>query len=672
MRQDTQRLEEALRGAHAAGDTEAAQRIARQIRAERASGSATQELEARSGADAPPGFNEMLSGFERRRRNNRSSRFDAFMGGTADAFTLGSADEMAGGVAGLTARAKNAFGADLDPDEEARIVRERARENIQSGRDDHPITTLGGNIVGGVGLAAGGAGATAAKAPRLAQAVTQFARNSPRLAAGIAGGLEGAAYGVGSGEGVSDRARRGLFGGSIGALAGPALMTAGGAVQRGVRRLTGGGQRALSRRASRVAANIPDEALPADRAGSFLGERSGPEYERFLIDRAQRADPAAEVIRNAAARRRTERTGRVIAEVQRRTGSRRGVDAIADVTEAKRRAAPLFAAADRRTAPMTPELHATLRAVDGEGVSFARASRHTTQGNPLSAYLDDVSAPEGQVGVRNLRDLIADVEDAAEGAASQQRGRLWAQARQLRTHLKDTIPEFAEASQIWRGARVNEEARRSGQGIFAQGVDRAQREADLVNVVGRMDDMSAAERGQFLSGVLDAIEGRMGSTSTASGNAAARLNRVDIRNRLAIVFGEDEAESLSSALLRQSELALNDAAMIPLTGSHTALRQAGPARFDRGPISRAAGSAVSVAKNVRGSIADLAERLTQGGMSEREALDLARLLVQQGDMTGDAGIAAARTAIAPVGGSYALPTGYAAGASGGRFSQTGN
>jgi hypothetical protein len=97
---------------------------------------------------------------------------------------------------------------------------EIARTNLQRGKDENPATANVANIAGAVGTGIG-----AAKfAPGLAGKVTSYATKNPYKASGAIGGVSGALYGAGTGEGgIEERAGSALLGGTSGAVIGPAV-----------------------------------------------------------------------------------------------------------------------------------------------------------------------------------------------------------------------------------------------------------------------------------------------------------------------------------------------------------------------------------------------------------------------------------------------------------------
>jgi hypothetical protein len=163
-------------------------------------------------------------------------------------------------------------------------------------------------------------------------------------------------------------------------------------------------------------------------------------------------------------------------------------------------------------------------------------------------------------------------------------------------------------------------------------------ERELREFVGSMDDMSASERGQFLSGVLSAIERRVGTVGEG-GNAASRLTRQNIQDRLSIVFG-DQADELADVLSRYNRQAELNRLYQPTQGSPTAARQAAAGAEDRlaaGPMRGAAAGAVDIAGDFASQPVTRARNFATGAIRGRmpgaQAEELAGILTQQDNQT---------------------------------------
>ena len=174
-----------------------------------------------------------------------------------------------------------------------------------------------------------------------------------------------------------------------------------------------------------------------------------------------------------------------------------------------------------------------------------------------------------------------------------------------------------------------------------------------------------------MAGVLDAIESTTASTASG-GNPASRLTRQGIEERLRIILGPEEARELSRVLVRQNELSDLDRLYQPTLGSQTAARTSAQGAENRLAAGELRGGAADVIDAVGGFLSSpvtttrqAASGAVRGRMSERDALELARVLVEQGDPTESLALQRFLRAIQQENvqrQSTALPTAFAAGA----------
>lgn len=207
---DLDKIMRALRNAHAAGDTEAAKRLAKMARDANGS-SVTQEQKdriaaaktgtlevspesaARAEAMNARGMKDMAdSGY-------RPGRMASFAVGAAQGGTFGFSDEI---VAGLHA---------LSPNDTYDAALQRTRGLLDASRRDHPGFAYGGEV----------AGAVAVPAAAWKGGITPAGQAARAAATGAA---QGAVYGFGAGEGgVANRLAGGLAAGVTGGVIGAAL-----------------------------------------------------------------------------------------------------------------------------------------------------------------------------------------------------------------------------------------------------------------------------------------------------------------------------------------------------------------------------------------------------------------------------------------------------------------
>jgi len=251
--------------------------------------------------------------------------------GVSDVFLTGFADEVTGRVAEVGARAGNLFRSE-DMQVDPAYVRDQTTQNtrtaIQSGRENHPVTTVAGNLAGGIGLATNVAAGASSVAPRAAAATGTAMASRPLMSAAGIGALESGLYGVGTGETTGERAIGGATGSAIGALLGPATVVALGLGRSAV----GGISNRIMRRGSREGAEeaadpaavrilqrsgVSDDlrrnadGVVPESNGDFVAERLGARGRRAAAGIALSGGEAADVADDAIARRASGRADRV-------------------------------------------------------------------------------------------------------------------------------------------------------------------------------------------------------------------------------------------------------------------------------------------------------------------------------------------------------------------------
>jgi hypothetical protein len=564
---------------------------------------------------------------------------------------LGIADELAGlGGAATTAAGNLLRGRDEDVGQAFRGATDVTRERIAQQREELGPLMMGQDVAAGVGMTLLG-GQAVKQAPEairgllghLNPATAPGALSATARTAAV-GAPVGAA--IGAAESDEDRLMGAGIGGGIGVLTAPLMPLASVGVRQGAN-LVDSARRAMGQNiptsspAERRAAQqigLDREAvqqMPArpEVGGEMVAEMS-PQGRSALVGLGRGADEASEVVAEAISARRMNRTQNFMNEVQSLTGSRRAVDAIADQQEAIARSGPLFDAAREAPIPMSGRSRELVRELAQRGVPVSGADMASPRGQArLSAFVTDADV-QGDVPLGALHQFVRDAEDAAGAAFAQGRGNQGAEisrlARHLRSSMKEASPEFASASAIYRGARLDEEARTLGTRVFREGENRAQIERQLRDFM--RDGPSQSERGQFLSGVLDAIENRVGTTRGEAGFAPSRLDNQAVRDRLAIVFGEEDAGAMARYIRRQGQQARTEQAASPFEGSVTETAQQATRRASEmaaGNVRAAAGDVVAnplAALSLQSQRANVQQVLQRGSPAERERL--ARLLTE--------------------------------------------
>lgn len=574
---------------------------------------------------------EVMGQYASRAIDDLTSRLPFGLGQSMDALprSFNASDEVVGAAANIGTRIGNAVsGNDADPNVAGTAAGDAWERRVENYREEQPLRSMAEEIAAQGALAIGSGGAS------LGRNAAQFAASRPLASATGASAALGGAAGLGDGETLGERAQNAATGAGAGALLGPAGVYAGrtiGGAGRAVGRAMGAPQ-PPSRGTSALLSQVDPAASQATPDGAFFGERIGPQGQELITALGQRSDDAGDVVRQAARQRAAQRSERVLAEVQMRTGGRRGVNAIAESAQAEAQAKPLFEAARNQRIGVNGDVRAAVRELDRLGVDVGRVDQRGEVS--LRALMDDTN--EGsEIAFGRLHQLVRNAEDAAGAAFRRGEGNLGSDlanvSRGLRRQLRDASPEFAQASSIWRGAQQDRAARELGGRVFQQGRQRAQVEADIGAFLER-GDLSASEKGQFLTGVFDAIEGRAANST----NAASTLDKPGIRQRLSLVFGDEEADMLADVIGRQNELAGLDRLYDPVQGSPTAPRLAATGAEDRLAAGRARGGAADIVDAVGGFMSEpvtgtrrVASTAIRGRMSPQEAHDLAKLMTRQ-------------------------------------------
>lgn len=562
-------------------------------------------------------------------------------------------------AAALNTQVGNVFRSEqdrLDPQLMAQLERDR----VEQMRQARPVRAFAAEALGTVPL-------SAVRAPAAGvQALTGLARaglNAPLRAAAATGAAAGGVSGAGAGETTQERLAGGAVGAGIGALLGPATIATlglgGRAVNsgfRGVRRALGRGAAEAQERASPAAvrfanrAGVTDEIRRAPEAltgqgETFLAERLGSNTRQTatgLAGYGGQAQDAAEQAISTRAGGRAERVASAASQATQMEG-RRPVDALMGLDEVRANAKPLFNEADRQIARVSPRLREAIRDLHRRGVDFKVADQVARDqdfaASGLSALADDIDALPERIPLGAVRALARTAEHEARGAFRSDSARsalapgLENSARELRDYLRKVSPQYAEAARLWSSAARDDKAFDLGAAIFRPG---ARVQSDLQRFV--TSGTSQTERRMFLAGVADAIEGRMGASS-ASGNAAAPLNRRLIRDRLNRFLGEDSASELMSTIDSEMAGARFEGLVLREVGSATEPRQAGRRRVERAAAGPVRSLLADLTQDVRGTLTAagarrrVAEVISKG--DDEAIAAVSRLLYSQGDVSDD-------------------------------------
>lgn len=583
-------------------------------------------------------------------QGNRQSATPGFLGQAAKGAAFNFADEVQGGLAAAVQPLRNAMGEGVTPAQAYQAQTQAARDEQNRVHQAHPVASTLAQVGGGAASGAGVVSSARAVAPQAVAAGANMARQSPMMTSAISGLAGGALAGAGEGETPQDRRFGALSGGAAGLALGaaaPVAIRAAGDVGRRALHAAGRHADEVPRNVRSFLRQVPDEtrAELADNAGengpAFMGELLGARGERIMTDLAQGDDAAADFARMAARQRASQRSQRVMAEVQMRTGSRRGVDAIADSRAAQAEAAPLFRQADDEVIEVTPRIRRALQRLRDGGVSFENADRIARMSGRQTG-LGAVEQGADRVRLGDLRDFVRDIEGQVDAGFTTDRGsRALAEsmrplARELREGMAEQSPAYRQAAAMWRDNARDNRAFEIGASVFDEGKNRSQVEFQLREFVGDLDDMTASERGQFMAGVLDAVE-RKTASSGAGGNPGSRLTREGVQDRLSIVFGDDEARSLSDVLARESYSGSLDRMYDPTMGSHTAPRQSAQGAVDEAMRGRGSRLAADAIEDVRGGTLGKGRRAlarTVRSASPQQREQLAQMMFAPSDDAG--------------------------------------
>jgi len=547
--------------------------------------------------------------------------------------------------------------------EEANARRDLALQQRRQFQNRAPVQSGVGEAVGGAltggAVTRGGGIALNAVSPRAATSVANVARTRPLVSTAAGGSAGGSVAGAGMADDGS-RAEGAAIGGTLGLLLGPAvrigLGLASGPAGAIARRFSGGAGDAVEDQAA-----SPNAIRFAERTGvarelranrdaltpdgeTFLAERSGPNARSTAVGLGGSGDDAQRVAEEAISGRSGGRTARVESAAGRATqldDGVRAVDSLMDLDGVRDTARPLFNRADEMSVRLTPKARDLIRAINRSGVSFRRADELAGAAGDgrvqLSQLADDSGNIPDTVRFGDLRALAGAAEDEASAAFRNGRGQLGRElsnrARELRDIMRRMPTPYREASQIWRSAARDEGAFTAGQSIFKPG---AQAERELNRAV--TSGTSQSERRMFLAGIADAIERRMGAVSE-SGNAAAPLNRANVRDRLRRFLGDDSADELMARLDSEMDMSRFENVVNREVNAATDIRIAGRERVERGRSTGLRDIAAELIENplefirLRGARRQVAEFMKRG--DDEAIAEVARVLYSQGDVSDE-------------------------------------
>lgn len=567
-------------------------------------------------------------------------RAGAMARGAVDVPTFGFSEELAALMAGTSG---------MTPGMDFQQALQEARAQTAADIEEFPGPRLAGQIGGGIagGLALGGPLDDMIRAffPRLAGS-TPMARIGRGA---VAGGIEGTAYGLGSGEGLEGRLAQGITGGAIGAAAGGLIPTVAESANMAVLRPLGG---ALGVGNERRAGNVllramEDAQMSPNDIGAGLRQAVqegqspftvadvlGVSGRRTLTGATTQPGPARTLAADVLDTRQADQTARLgefvrealggpETRAQQEAAARIARGAAADVNYGNARAAAqpvdvrnVIGLIDQRIGPMTNTT------IEGEGVDaildgFRRrmAGTLSENGTDLPAQLSDLS---------RLGRLYSEMSDAAENAARAGRNFEASQIRDVRNALGEALenasPAWREANAQFAAASRVVEAPQAGERAnvgTVRSADVADQFADIERQINAIPGLTDAQRTQFIE---EAREGfRIGY---ANRDLAALEAATENRNLARARFMNERQRENYGLLATDPELffrrvgredVMSQTRNAALGGSQTAANLADQAMVEGGDIDLIANLAAGRIGPAAGQVAGRVLQAARGG-----------------------------------------------------------
>ena len=488
--------------------------------------------------------------------------------GFADVASFGLADELASRIRSIS------------PNVTYDEALEQARAQIEADIANYPGARMAGQVAGGLtaGLALGG------PLDDMIRAFTGLRGSSAAQRVGrgaIAGGLEGAAYGLGSGEGAADRlagaAQEGLLGATVGGIVPATTQLANMAVLRPIGGALGIGNE--RRAANALLRTVEDAGAGADEIQDYLNRAAAEGQPQFTVADALalpgRRTLAGTTMQPGAARalaegvldpRQTSQTGRLAEFVEEALDARnttaqaeaaarveRGAAADVNYGAARASAQPVdvrsvIGLIDERIGPMRDTT------IEGESVDaildrYRRRMAGTlnVEGADLPAQLSDLS---------RLGRLYSEMRDTIEAARRAGRNYEASQISDVRNALGEALenasPAWREANARFAAASRIVEAPTAGQAAnvrTTRAADVADRFADIERQINAIRGLTDAQREQFIE------EARQGfRIGYANRDLAGLEGASDYRNMARQMFMSDRQRANYDLLATDPEL----------------------------------------------------------------------------------------------------------------------
>ena len=530
---------------------------------------AVRQLQGQSAQQPAPDGGGILGGLQ------------SFGTGVVDLASSGFADEFLGAPARY-------LGGKILP-WQSNVTYEQALEEVRAAdraaAEANPKTYLAGQVVGGVGLASGLAKSglsLSANAPRGASLISRVGRGAGE------GAILGGAYGVGSGEDTTDRLTQGGLGAITGAAVGGAIPAVAAGASSAYRNII---ERMAANEAARRAGTTPEVArmlqqtLESDRSLGPRGQAAmqragqeamladaGPNARQILDVSIQRGGPGAIMAQDAIEQRVGRGAQDLTSALDQTLGAPQGVFTAREAVRLGSQAARGDA---YRAAYGQPINYADPRGVAIEGMvrnrvpmsAINEANRlmraEGVQSRQIMAnVLDDGTVVyETMPDVRQLDYItraLNDVARSAEGTGAMGGqsavGRAYeGLSREIRSNLRELVPEYGSALDVAGDAISQSQAIRFGSRMLSPAVARDE-------VAQTVLGMSANDRQGLAQGIRSQIDEEVANVtrSIQDGNMDAReavkslkkLSSRANREKLSLAIGDEPAQQLFDELDR--------------------------------------------------------------------------------------------------------------------------
>lgn len=577
--------------------------------------------------------------------------------GVGQGLGLGLMDETVAGMYG--ALGPGEFGEDYD------YALAHQRAELDANREEHPVITTGGEVVGGVASALTGLGAVKQAATAPAQVMRAM----------VAGGLSGGAFGFNAGEGgLKERSKSGAMGGIIGGATGGAAVPVGRAIAAATRRaapvlqtLLGNKFRSPAHNATATALDrsgktgteVADAVRSAAREGqdSFtVADAIGRPGQKMLSGVARSTPDAATDIQERLVQRQTDQSGRVSSFLADAFDAHAPASQQKVAAKAVRKAAANenYAAARQNAAPV--DVRRAIGAIDdriggmqgsgvkGDGIDarLGRFRARLTAKNPAQSEIADGSASSIELSdFDRVLGVKQDLQDEIGAAVRAGRNN---EAREL-TKLSRALDQALEESSDGYRTANNAYARQSKAidqfDVGARAASPRVRPEETVSQYRKLapkggDTALAADldpRSAFRAGYADPVIAKV-ENSAAGSNTARPLTSQKFKKEAGAMATDPDL--LARRLGRENTMFETNQTV--LGGSRTAdnlIDMEDVGRFDNGVLSALMrGRVLEAAGHAAGKVAGPVLNRVQGrGPNTRN--EIAKMLMQTGDEGAD-------------------------------------